>query len=104
MAGRANPAGAGQCCSLMPSSTTLISRMRNFWTLPLMVIGKSSTNLMCRGVLKWTMRPLQNSRSASASTGRAAAIASMREALAPFAKGDSVPLPGAIWIVTARAS
>ena len=35
---------------------------------------------------------------------RAAAIASMREALAPFAKGDSVPLPGAIWIVTARAS
>ncbi|MGY3490053.1 ubiquinone/menaquinone biosynthesis C-methylase UbiE [Bradyrhizobium sp. USDA 4011] len=34
---------------------------------------------------------------------RSAAIASMREALAPFVKGDSVPLPGAIWIVTARA-
>jgi SAM-dependent methyltransferase len=34
---------------------------------------------------------------------RAAAIASMREALSPFAKGDTVPLPGAIWIVTARA-
>jgi hypothetical protein len=34
---------------------------------------------------------------------RAAAIASMREALTPFAKGDAVPLPGAIWIVTARA-
>src|SRR5690625_7967387 len=30
-------------------------------------------------------------------------ISSMREALAPFAKGDSVPLPGAIWIVTARS-
>ncbi|MCC8976955.1 SAM-dependent methyltransferase, partial [Bradyrhizobium sp. Cham227] len=34
---------------------------------------------------------------------RAAAIASMREALAPFVKGDAVLLPGAIWIVTARA-
>ncbi|MGY3137409.1 SAM-dependent methyltransferase [Bradyrhizobium sp. USDA 4501] len=34
---------------------------------------------------------------------RAAAIASMREALAPFLKGDAVLLPGAIWIVTARA-
>jgi hypothetical protein len=34
----------------------------------------------------------------------AAAIGSIREALAPFAKGDAVLLPGAIWIVTARAS
>ncbi|MHC2334318.1 class I SAM-dependent methyltransferase [Bradyrhizobium sp. USDA 4454] len=34
---------------------------------------------------------------------RAAAIASMREALTPFVNGDSVLLPGAIWIVTARA-
>ncbi|MBR1164033.1 class I SAM-dependent methyltransferase [Bradyrhizobium elkanii] len=34
---------------------------------------------------------------------RAAAIASMREALAPYVKGDAVLLPGAIWIVTARA-
>ncbi|NEU95854.1 class I SAM-dependent methyltransferase [Bradyrhizobium uaiense] len=34
---------------------------------------------------------------------RSAAIASMREALAPFVKGDSVRLPGAIWIVTAGA-
>ncbi|MVT64207.1 methyltransferase domain-containing protein [Bradyrhizobium pachyrhizi] len=34
---------------------------------------------------------------------RDAAIASMREALAPFVKGDAVLLPGAIWIVTARA-
>jgi ubiquinone/menaquinone biosynthesis C-methylase UbiE len=34
----------------------------------------------------------------------AAAIQSIREALAPFAKGQSVLLPGAIWIVTARAS
>jgi len=33
-----------------------------------------------------------------------AAIRSMREALAPFAKGEAVLLPGAIWIVTARAS
>ncbi|MBI5319874.1 methyltransferase domain-containing protein [Bradyrhizobium sp.] len=34
----------------------------------------------------------------------AAAIQSIRDALAPFAKGDAVLLPGAIWIVTARAS
>jgi SAM-dependent methyltransferase len=35
---------------------------------------------------------------------RAAAKASVREALAPFAKGQAVPLPGSIWIVTASAS
>lgn len=34
---------------------------------------------------------------------RAAAVNSIREALAPFVKGDAVLLPGAIWIVTARA-
>ncbi|WGS17068.1 MULTISPECIES: methyltransferase domain-containing protein [unclassified Bradyrhizobium] len=34
---------------------------------------------------------------------RTAAITSIREALTPFAKGDSVLLPAAIWIVTARA-
>lgn len=34
---------------------------------------------------------------------RAAAVTSIREALTPFAKGDAVLLPGAIWIVTARA-
>ena len=33
----------------------------------------------------------------------AAAIQSIREALTPFAKGQSVLLPGAIWLVTARA-
>ncbi|MCC8955346.1 methyltransferase domain-containing protein [Bradyrhizobium sp. Pear77] len=35
---------------------------------------------------------------------RAAAVTSIREALTPFVKGDAVLLPGAIWIVTARAS
>ena len=35
---------------------------------------------------------------------RAAAVNSIREALTPFAKGETVPLPAAIWIVTARAS
>ena len=35
---------------------------------------------------------------------RAAAIQSLREALAPLARGDTVVLPGSIWIVTARAS
>jgi ubiquinone/menaquinone biosynthesis C-methylase UbiE len=34
---------------------------------------------------------------------RAAAVTSIREALGPFAKGSSVLLPAAIWIVTARA-
>jgi ubiquinone/menaquinone biosynthesis C-methylase UbiE len=33
----------------------------------------------------------------------AAARASIREALTPFVKGQSVALPGAIWIVTAKA-
>ena len=35
---------------------------------------------------------------------RTAAARSIREALAPFARGDSVLLPASIWIVTARAS
>jgi SAM-dependent methyltransferase len=35
---------------------------------------------------------------------RAAAAKSVKETLAPFVRGDSVPLPGSIWIVTARAS
>ena len=35
---------------------------------------------------------------------RAAAVNSIREALTLFAKGETVPLPAAIWIVTARAS
>ena len=35
---------------------------------------------------------------------RAAAANSVREALAPFASGQTVPLPGSIWIVTASAS
>src|SRR5258708_17571781 len=35
---------------------------------------------------------------------RAAATRSIREALTPFAKGQTVPLPASIWIVTASAS
>jgi SAM-dependent methyltransferase len=35
---------------------------------------------------------------------RTAATQSIREALAPFARGQSVPLPASIWIVTARAA
>jgi ubiquinone/menaquinone biosynthesis C-methylase UbiE len=35
---------------------------------------------------------------------RRAASQSIREALTPFLRGQSVPLPAAIWIVTARAS
>jgi SAM-dependent methyltransferase len=35
---------------------------------------------------------------------RAAATNSVREVLAAYAKGDTVPLPASIWIVTARAS
>jgi hypothetical protein len=33
----------------------------------------------------------------------AVAVQSIRETLAPFAKGQSVLLPGAIWLVTANA-
>ncbi len=35
---------------------------------------------------------------------RAAAAKSVREALIPYLRDDSVPLPGSIWIVTAQAS
>ena len=35
---------------------------------------------------------------------RAAAKNSIREALTPFVRGQSVRLPASIWIVTARAS
>ena len=35
---------------------------------------------------------------------RAAAAKSVREMLVPFVRGDSVPLPGSIWIVTAKVS
>jgi SAM-dependent methyltransferase len=35
---------------------------------------------------------------------RAAAAGSIREALAPFSKGQTVPLDASIWLVTARAS
>jgi SAM-dependent methyltransferase len=35
---------------------------------------------------------------------RSAARASVRELLAPYTRGQTVPLPGSIWIVTARAS
>jgi SAM-dependent methyltransferase len=35
---------------------------------------------------------------------RAAAMKSIREALEPFTRGQTVPLPASIWIVTARAS
>jgi SAM-dependent methyltransferase len=35
---------------------------------------------------------------------RAAAAQSVREVLTPFVRGDSVALPGSIWIVTAHAS
>lgn len=35
---------------------------------------------------------------------RAAAAKSVKEMLTPYVRGESVPLPGSIWIVTARAS
>jgi hypothetical protein len=35
---------------------------------------------------------------------REAAAKSVKEMLVPHVRGDSVPLSGAIWIVTARAS
>jgi hypothetical protein len=38
-------------CSARPSSSIICSRMMNFCTLPVTVIGKASTNLMYRGIL-----------------------------------------------------
>ena len=38
-------------CSTRPSSSVICSRMMNFCTLPVTVIGKASTNLMYRGIL-----------------------------------------------------
>ena len=41
---------------LLPfNSSMLISRIRNFWILPVTVMGNSSTNLKWRGILKWAM-------------------------------------------------
>lgn len=37
--------------SRTPSSFAIASRIRNFWILPVTVIGKESTNLMWRGIL-----------------------------------------------------
>src|SRR5437016_12704507 len=45
--------------SCRPSSSTAISRIRNFWTLPVTVIGKPSTNFQWRGILKDAIRPWQ---------------------------------------------
>ncbi len=48
-----------------------------------------------------TGRP--RARRPAAGSGRRRHANSMREALAPFLRGATVPLPAAIWIVTARA-
>jgi len=48
-----------------PSSATEISRILNFCTLPVTVRGNSSVSRRYRGILKWAMRPWQNSRSSS---------------------------------------
>ena len=57
---------------------------------------------------RWNPRS-KSARRAARSQGqpsdlRAAAAKSIREALAPFAKGNTVPLAASIWIVTASAS
>src|SRR6266568_7738512 len=36
---------------LEPKSSTATSRILNFWTLPLTVIGNPPTNFQCRGIL-----------------------------------------------------
>ena len=43
---RPTPGGQAVFCSLSPSSLIISSRMMNFCTLPVTVIGKASTNLM----------------------------------------------------------
>jgi SAM-dependent methyltransferase len=48
--------------------------------------------------------PVSRALDGQPAEAKAAVAKSIREALTPFAKGDTVPLPGAIWIVTAKAS
>ena len=43
-----------------PSSWIAVSRILNFWTLPVTVIGKPSTNFTYRGILKCAILPRQN--------------------------------------------
>src|SRR5580765_8270869 len=48
------------------SSATVISRILNFCTFPVTVIGNSLVNLMYRGILKVAIWPRQKSRNSSA--------------------------------------
>jgi SAM-dependent methyltransferase len=48
--------------------------------------------------------PASRALEGQAPEARAAAANSVRETLAPFVRGQSVSLPGSIWLVTARAS
>ena len=47
------------------SSFVIISRITNFWTLPVTVIGKVSTNRTYLGILKCVIRPRQKARISS---------------------------------------
>src|SRR5260221_2646977 len=49
-----------------PNSSIMAALMMNFWTLPDVVVGKVSTNLMYRGILKWAIWPRQKARMSSA--------------------------------------
>ena len=64
------PAGLGGCSGLAQAVTVLaisarprswisISRIRNFWILPVTVIGNESTNRISAGTLKYAIRPRQ---------------------------------------------
>ena len=50
---------------LYASSAIIISRITNFCTLPVTVIGKLSTKRMWRGILKCVIRPRQKPRISS---------------------------------------
>ena len=66
--------------------------------------GGAIPRLAAVGAAPERQRLLRRPKILDGKTARAAATNSIREALAVYAKGDTVPLPASIWIVTARVS
>src|SRR6185503_20534534 len=54
-----------EAAACSPSSATATSRILNFWTLPVTVVGNSSTNFQYAGILNVAILPRQNAASSS---------------------------------------
>ena len=57
--------------AVSPSSAMAVSRILNFWILPVTVIGNSEAIFQYRGTLKWARRSRQKARSSSSVRCRA---------------------------------